>query len=137
MNKIDHMSQTAEEWIQEVGDSLECDAEHAYRALRAGLQALRDRLSVDEAVQLGAQLPTLIRGLYYEGWSPRQVPILVRSREEFYDLIRRPYAPLDPLVDPERIAIAVFELVSTHISQGEVDDVISTLPTPIKDLFFM
>lgn len=137
MRKIEHMSQTAEEWIAQVSYSLGCDEEHGYRALRAGLQALRDRLSVDEAAQLGAQLPTLIRGLYYEGWSPHRVPILVRSREEFYDLIRRPYSPLDPSVDPERIAIAVFELVSTRISQGEVDDMMATLPTPIKELFFM
>src|SRR5207249_4578104 len=46
------------------------DRHTAYRALRATLHALRDRLIIDEVAQLGAQLPMLIRGLYYEGWDP-------------------------------------------------------------------
>lgn len=41
---------------------------HAYNALRAVLHALRDRLPPDVAVHLGAQLPMLVRGIYYEGW---------------------------------------------------------------------
>ena len=39
----------------------------AYLALRTVLHALR----VEEAVDLGAQLPMLIRGLYYEGLDAR------------------------------------------------------------------
>ena len=42
----------------------------SYAALRAVLHRLRDRLSVDGAAHLGAQLPTLIRGVYYDGWKP-------------------------------------------------------------------
>jgi uncharacterized protein (DUF2267 family) len=137
MHKLDHMVQTAADWIDQVSDYLGCDSEHGYLALRAGLHALRDRMPAGEAIQLGAQLPTLIRGIYYEGWSPKHVPIKVRNREEFYDLVRRPFHAMDLSVDPERIAIAVFELLSTRVSQGEVDDVISTLPASIKDLFFM
>jgi uncharacterized protein (DUF2267 family) len=39
------------------------DRECAYRALRAVLHALRDRLTVDVSAKLAAQLPTLIRGV--------------------------------------------------------------------------
>ena len=42
------------------------DRRTAFRALRATLHALRDRLIVDEVAQLSAQLPMLIRGLYFE-----------------------------------------------------------------------
>ena len=137
MHKLEHMMETAEKWVGQVADSLGCSPESAYLALRAGLHALRDRLVVDEAVQLGAQLPTLIRGIYYEGWTPHRVPIKVRHREDFFELIRRPFHEMDASVDPERISAAVFDLLSQRISEGEIDDVISTLPAAIKDLFFV
>src|SRR5690606_28951800 len=38
---------------------------HSYDALRAVLHALRDRLTVDECADLAAQLPLLVRGVYY------------------------------------------------------------------------
>jgi len=58
------------------------DRQLAYAALRATLHALRDRLTVEEAVQFGAQLPMLLRGMYYEGWTPSGKP-LQEDREEF------------------------------------------------------
>jgi uncharacterized protein (DUF2267 family) len=46
------------------------------------LHALRDRLTVNEAAQFGAQLPMLVRGIYYEGWDPTRLPVKM-NREEF------------------------------------------------------
>src|SRR4051812_27609642 len=59
------------------------EKQKAYLALRATLQALRDRLTVEEAAQLGAQLPMLIRGFYYEGWNPTGKPLKERHKEQF------------------------------------------------------
>lgn len=44
------------------------DRRIAYIALRATLHALRDRLEPVEAARLGARLPMLLRGLYFEAW---------------------------------------------------------------------
>jgi uncharacterized protein (DUF2267 family) len=48
---------------------------------------LRDRLTVEEAVDLRAQLPLIIRGIYYERWQPHRVPEKVQFRQIFLDEI--------------------------------------------------
>ena len=71
-------------WLKEVMQEIHCeDRRKAYLALRATLHALRDRLTVEEVAQLGAQLPMLVRGFYYEGWDPTRKPVKLRDKEEF------------------------------------------------------
>ena len=65
---LDHTVQETNAWLRAVAEQLHFeDRQHAYNALRAVLHALRDRLPPEVAVHFGAQLPTLVRGLYYEG----------------------------------------------------------------------
>src|SRR5262245_28249278 len=72
------------QWLKEIMEELGTeDRKKAYVALRATLQALRDRLTVEAAAELGAQLPMLIRGVYFEGWSPKVNPVRARHREDF------------------------------------------------------
>src|SRR5271166_430754 len=66
---LDHTVQQTNVWLKRLGEELHIDDRHvAYSALRAVLHVLRDRLTAEQAVHLGAQLPLLVRGLYYEGW---------------------------------------------------------------------
>jgi uncharacterized protein (DUF2267 family) len=110
------------------------DAHLAYGAMRAVLHALRDRLTVDEAVQLGAQLPMLIRGLYYEGWRPRRKRVK-QHKDAFLDQIRKEF-PLGPdCMHPEVIARAVLAVLSRRISPGEVRDVQAVLPVELRALW--
>lgn len=55
----------------------------AYRLLRTILHALRDRLTAHEPAQFGAQLPMLIRGLYYVGWHMRDKAPAERTKSVF------------------------------------------------------
>jgi uncharacterized protein (DUF2267 family) len=72
---FDHALQTATVWLQDVAAAFPTeDGEFAFRALRAWLHILRDRITVEAAAHLGAQLPELLRGVYYEGWDPHEVP---------------------------------------------------------------
>ncbi len=126
--------QKAGAWIREIAEELDTEDEQlAYQALRAVLHALRDRLNADEAVQLAAQLPVLVRGIYFEGWDPSKTPVKARHREEFLDLVRRHAGKYDRL-DPEKAVPAVFAVLKRHVSEGEIRDVTEALPGDIREL---
>jgi uncharacterized protein (DUF2267 family) len=122
-------------WLNELMDELHCDDRYkAYAALRATLHALRDRLSVEEAAHLGAQLPMLIRGFYYEGWTPAGKPDKERRKEEFLAPIRAHFRN-DPDLDPARVARAVFSVLSRRVTEGEITDVKHMLPKDLLELW--
>jgi uncharacterized protein (DUF2267 family) len=53
-------------WLKEIMEELHWEDRHrAYLALRGCLHQVRDRLQVEEVAHLGAQLPMLVRGIYY------------------------------------------------------------------------
>jgi uncharacterized protein (DUF2267 family) len=132
---FDATLQKTDEWLGHLMRLLPTDDRRvAYLALRATLHALRDRLTVDEVAQLGAQLPMLIRGFYYEGWDPTSKPLRIRHREQFLARITTELAYADD-TDPEDIARAVFTLLVQRISDGEIEDVKHVLPADIRDLW--
>jgi uncharacterized protein (DUF2267 family) len=121
-------------WLKDLMELLGGDRHKAYQALRAVLHALRDRLTVEEAAEFGAQLPMLIRGIYYEGWNPTGKPAKERHREQFLARIQQQFKG-DAETNPEIVAQAVFSLLQKHITQGEIEDVKHILPLEIRDLW--
>lgn len=51
-----------------IGDG--ASRQQGFTIVRSVLQALRDRLTVEEAAEFASQLPQLIRGIYYEESDP-------------------------------------------------------------------
>jgi uncharacterized protein (DUF2267 family) len=134
---FDSHVETANRWIKELSQRLGLppgDPRRAVHALRAGLHAIRDRLPACEVLDLGAQLPTLIRGLYYEGWTLQKNPARIRSRAA---MIARVEAELgsDERLDALDVLRAVIHLLGEHISAGELADIVATLPRPIAALW--
>jgi uncharacterized protein (DUF2267 family) len=122
-------------WLKEVMQGIHRDDRHkAYLAMRATLHALRDRLTIEEVAQLGAQLPMLIRGFYYEGWDPTCKPLKLRDREEFLSMVDEEFRARDTL-NPELIARAVFTVLANRVAAGEIEDVKHVLPEEIRDLW--
>jgi uncharacterized protein (DUF2267 family) len=101
----------------------------SYAALRAVLHALRDRLTVEEGAQLAAQLPLLMRGVYYDGWRPSVVPMKI-GRDEFLDRVAGDL-PFELQESPEELVKSVLHALRRHITDGEWEDVKSSMP---KDL---
>ncbi len=121
------------EWLKEVQTELDLGSEdQAYSVTRAVLHALRDRLTIDEAAQFGAQLPMVLRGVYYEGWNPSGTPVKTRSQSEFLETVSR---ELRQTEDPLRLTRAVFRMIGHHVTSGEINDIKTSLPLEIRELW--
>ncbi|MGW5559751.1 DUF2267 domain-containing protein [Micromonospora sp. NPDC003944] len=104
----------------------------SYAALRTVLHLLRDRLPVDESVEFAQQLPVLVRGIYFDGWVPSDVPIKL-NRDDFLYEVRQGF-PYDAEGGAERVTQVVLDTLRRHVTQGEWQDVKQTMP---KDLATM
>ncbi|MCO1594186.1 DUF2267 domain-containing protein [Micromonospora sp. RHAY321] len=101
----------------------------SYAALRTVLHLLRDRLPVNESVEFAQQLPVLVRGIYFDGWNPSDVPIKL-NRDDFLYEVRQGF-PYDVEGGAERVTQVVLDTLRRHVTQGEWQDVKDTMP---KDL---
>ncbi len=133
---IDESVQQANIWINEVNERTGWDnKQRAYRLLRAVLHAVRDHLNPDTAAQLAAQMPIIVRGIFYEGWDPSKTPVRERSRERFIVGIQREFAG-DPLGDADHAIGAVLDLLDNRISEGEMENLRRSFSRDIRSLFF-
>jgi uncharacterized protein (DUF2267 family) len=136
LSSVDSIEQTVQKtnsWVADVARELDTDDyNEAWRALRAYLQVLRDRLTVDEAAQFAAQLPNLLRGVFYEGFDPGHQPVKIRNREEFLERFTERARPIT--VDPGQAVAGITRALRRHITEGEIDDVLAQLPTEIRAL---
>lgn len=125
---FDGTLQKTQIWLNDLMSELgwENHPNKAHLALRTVLHALRDRLTLEQAVQLGAQLPMLVRGFYYEGWTLKGKPHKERHKEDLLAQIRDAFKD-DVTVRPESIVRAVFKVIARHTSKGEIEDVAQTL----------
>ncbi|MBE9055860.1 MULTISPECIES: DUF2267 domain-containing protein [Sphaerospermopsis] len=123
-------------WINELGKELGWENKHqVFQGLRATLHALRDRLTVEEAAHLGAQLPILLGGFYYENWRPGAKQTKDRTKEEFLQHIRDYFRNVNADIDPETLVRAVFKVMAQRVSQGEIEDVIHMMPPALRELW--
>ncbi|WP_342642141.1 DUF2267 domain-containing protein [Rhodoligotrophos ferricapiens] len=121
-------------WLSGIGEQIGPDKQRCYHALRAVLQTLRDRLTTDQAAHLGAQLPLIVRGIYYEGYRPSTQPVTMRSADEFIARVEQRIGDLPPM-NPLDATRAVFHVLERHISPGEMEEVKQALPEEIRRLF--
>jgi uncharacterized protein (DUF2267 family) len=135
VDTLDRTIQETNVWLKAVTHHLETDDRRlAFMALRVVLHALRDRITPENAVHLGAQLPMLVRGLYYEGWHMAGTPTKERHKEQFLDHIRWTFGPRVD-IDAERMTRAVFDVLWEKIDPGEVAKVIKMLPEELQELW--
>jgi uncharacterized protein (DUF2267 family) len=122
-------------WLGDVMEAMQWDDRNkAYSALRAVLHTLRDRLTPNEATNLGAQLPMLVRGFYYEGWHPADKPLKYRHKEEFLAHVKERLPGVE-YPELEKVISAVFGVLSKEMPGGEINQARDQLPAEIRELW--
>jgi len=135
LESLDHTVELTHIWINNLDERLGWNNKpRAYRLLKAVLHALRDWLQTNEAADLAAQLPGLLRGVYYEQWRPSATPVKRRTKADFVARVEESFKA-DPLAHPSQAVMAVFELLSEKISAGEINDVRHALPEELRHLW--
>ena len=128
---FDKTLETTHIWLNEIMEDLGPDKQVAWKVLSTVLHKLRDRLPIGLAAHLGAQLPLLVRGVYYDQFEPSKMPTECNSREEFVAEVAEWLTDTRP-VDPDEAIRAVFRVLSRHISKGQIDHVKQALPRSLR-----
>ena len=131
---FDKTVHTTHIWLDEIMAELGPSRQVAWHVLGATLRALRDRLTVEQAAHLGAQLPLLVRGLYYDQWHPASTPHKERHLEEFLDRVQEGMGDIRPVNAREAVR-TVFQVLARHIAAGQADKVAQALPAEIRALW--
>ena len=122
----------------ELGDRY--NPEKASRVLRSVLHALRNRLTIEESLELIAHLPLYIKALYVDDWRINKKYRRIKHIDDFFDEVYMESSKLGFFDFPESSSIynavtSVFRVLKYHVTTGEINDLSSVLPKELKKLF--
>ncbi len=132
VSSLDHSIDKVNIWLTDLEKEFATeDRRLAYRVARAWLHSLRDRLTVQAAAHFAAQLPELLRGVFYDGWNPSRVP-LKYGRAEYVQRFAHDARVHES--DVAKSAGVVTAVVRRHMSAGAVDEAFAQLPADLRQL---
>lgn len=134
LDLLDITLQQTNLWLEDLAQRLgTTDRRLAYQVLSRTLHAVRDRIGPQNAVRLGAQLPMLVRGFYYEGWHMTGTPTRERLTEDFLEHVNG-HVLRGLRLDPENAVRAVLEVLCDRLDPGEIETVIRAFPPELRSL---
>lgn len=127
--------QKTEDWMRSfIEHTGRDDEQKAWAMMRAVLHVLRDRLPIEQCAHLSAQLPLVIRGLYFENFKPAEQPIKLRSQDEFIQAVGQILSE-HPEIDPRQAIDGTLHVLNEHVSQGELTKIRNMLQPEILALW--
>jgi uncharacterized protein (DUF2267 family) len=117
-------------WLNHINEQTDWEGSaYAFDALKATLQALRIYLLLPHLAHVGAQLPLIIRGIFFENWKPSRLPINKRNLTHFLHIIKEHMHHSD--IDPETAARAVLKTLAAKSHEAEIEKIQRLLPNDI------
>jgi len=118
------------------------DTEKAGRIFVSIMHALRELISVEESLQLIAQLPMFLKGAYVNGWNPGEKKPDIKHMDEFIELVKRfdgrsaihDYGEENDLA--ETYIDVTFLFLRRYVSLGEMEDIRNELPKDLKSMIY-
>lgn len=135
INLFDTTIAESYEWLRDILRETGWEDRHyALQALRGVLHAVREEITADQSGHLSAQLPTLVRGIYFEGWDPSRSPAVDRDAEQFLDRIRPHFAGYGEAIDFTWLARAVLRVLRARVP-GEYEKIKKTIPKEVRQIW--
>ena len=134
LDVFDKTLQTTHIWLNEIMEATGPDKQVAWHVLGAVLRSIRNRVPLELAVHLGAELPLLVRGTYYDQWHLGEAPERYRSLDEFLRSVTENMGAIRP-VNPKIAAKAVFDVLTRHVPAGQIGKIHKALPEEVRDLW--
>ena len=134
LDVFDKTLHTTNTWLDQLMADVGPDRQTAWHVLGAVLRTLRDCLPLGLAAHFGAQLPLLVRGLYYDQWRPSEQPLKLRSQEEFLELVSRGLDGTRP-VNVNTATQSVFCVLNHYVDPDQVENVREALPEQVRALW--
>ena len=125
LDVFDKTVQKTNIWLDEIMARMGPDRHVAWHVLGAVLRSLRGRLPLDDAAHLGAQLPLLVRGLYYDQWHAPSAIHKERHQEEFLARVQDGLRDTRP-VNVQEAVRAVFAVLAKHITKGQAKTILGS-----------
>ena len=134
LESIEHTVHVTHTWINELDNGWAGITSRGPIDCSGAVAGLRDWLPVNEAADFAAQLPNLLRGVYYEQWRPATTPVKPRSKSDFLGRIDHAFVG-DPILHTEDAVRITLRFLSTKIAAGEIADVKHALPADLRALW--
>lgn len=132
---FDKTIQETHVWLKNLMDRLGIeDRQLAFSILRATLHAVRDRVGPESATHLGAQLPLLVRGVFYEGWKMSRPTSVERHISDFVAHVMRELPP-GRISTPEDAVAGALAVIRTMMDPGEALKIIRMFPAELRDFW--
>lgn len=136
VHTIEKSVKKTNEWLDELSENLGLEDKNAtFRSMQAVLHVMRDRLPIDSAANLAAQLPLVVRGVFYENWDPSRTPEKIRDTSVFIDRVKSELRD-DALEDrADEIIQGTFQLLNHRLNHDTIEKYRQAFPLELRELW--